>query len=179
MYFLAPVISLYNWALQPVPLLAWLGVPVSTLDIAGALRLAIALRQLREVYYDQHVAKAAASSHSRAKSGGRSGGKTSQRAASDELPEPRSRVRDFVATLVMVHGGEAIVGTSRFSDLILGRILIFIDLWLNLFDLVRSRSTLARPTTFILHIEDLLVVVLGRPCARRPLALITFPIPAN
>src|SRR5712691_6781434 len=66
MYALAPVISLYNWALRPVPLLAWLGVPVSTLDIAGALRLAIALRQLREVYYDQHVTKVAAS-------GGRSG----------------------------------------------------------------------------------------------------------
>ena len=124
MFVLAPVVAFYNWALQPVPPLAWLGVPVSTLDIAGALRLAIALRQLREVYYDQHVAKAAASSHSRAKSGGRSGGKTSQRAASDELPEPRSRVRDFVATLVIVHGGEAIVGTSRFSIVILGRSLV-------------------------------------------------------
>lgn len=43
----------------------------------------------------------------------------------------------------------------------------------------RSRSTLARPTTFILHIEDLIVVVLERSCARRPLALITSPIPAN
>lgn len=118
MYFLASVISLYNWALRPVPLLAWLGVPVSTLDIAGALRLAIALRQLREVYYDQHVTKAASSGHSRPKSGGRSGGKTSQRAASDDLPEPRGRVRDFVATLVIVHGGEAIVGTSQFSVLI-------------------------------------------------------------
>jgi hypothetical protein len=128
MYFLAPVTSLYNWALRPVPLLAWLGVPVSTLDIAGALRLAIALRQLREVYYDQHVTKAASSGHSRAKSGGRTGGKSSQRAASDELPESRSRVRDFVATLVIVHGGEAIVGMSRFSAL-LGRFFYFIDLY--------------------------------------------------
>ena len=132
MFFLAPVITFYDWALQPVPLLAWLGVPVSTLDILGAFRLAFALRQLREVYYDQHVAKAAASGHSRAKSGGRSGGKTSQRAASDELPEPRTRVRDFVATLVIVHGGEAIVGTSS-PSLSSGVYYFCIDLWLDLF----------------------------------------------
>lgn len=132
MFLLAPVITFYDWALQPVPLLAWLGVPVSTLDVLGAFRLAIALRQVREVYYDQHVAKAAASGHSRAKSGGRYGGKTSQRAASDELPEPRTRVRDFLSTLVIVHGGEAIVGTSRLSIVILGMSFFFaLNPWLN------------------------------------------------
>jgi hypothetical protein len=41
------------------PCATWLGVPVSALDIAGALGLAVALRQLRGVCYDQHVTKAA------------------------------------------------------------------------------------------------------------------------
>ena len=109
-FFLTPFIAIYDYGLRPVPPLAWLGVPLTALDIAGALRLAVALRQLREVYYDQCVSKPA-STGPRTRSGGRTGGKSVQRAASDELPEPRSRVRDFVATLVIVHGGEAIVGT--------------------------------------------------------------------
>jgi len=50
--------------------------------------------------------------HSRAKSGERVSGRTSQRVASDELPESPTHVRDFVATLVIAHGGEVIVGTS-------------------------------------------------------------------
>jgi hypothetical protein len=37
----------------------WLGMPVSALDIAGALSLAVALHQLQGVCYDQHVTKAA------------------------------------------------------------------------------------------------------------------------
>jgi|SRR6266850_447898 len=110
MSFLAPVIALYDYALRPVPPLAWLGVPATALDIAGALRLAVTLRQLREVYYEQYVSKAAPTGP-RTRSGGKSGGRSGQRAASDELSESRSRVREFMATLVIVHGGEAIVGT--------------------------------------------------------------------
>lgn len=109
-FFLAPVIALYDYALRPVPPLAWLGVPATALDIAGALRLAVALRQLREVYYEQYVSKAAPTGP-RTRSGAKSGVRSGQRAASDELSESRSRVREFIATLVMVHGGEAIVGT--------------------------------------------------------------------
>ncbi|KAI0003388.1 hypothetical protein BJV74DRAFT_714792, partial [Russula compacta] len=104
---LAPVIAFYHYALQPIPALAWLGLPVSVLDVAGALRLAVVLRQLRELYHNQHVAKLAVTGH-RTKSGGKPPGKA-QRTAADEPPESRSRARDFLATLVIVHGGEAIV----------------------------------------------------------------------
>jgi len=100
--FLAPIIAFYDYALQPIPALAWLGAPVSTLDVAGALRLAMSLRQVRELYYDQHVSRISATS-SIPEDGKRVG----------ELPEPRSRVRDLVATLVLVHGGEAISGASQ------------------------------------------------------------------
>jgi hypothetical protein len=111
-FVLAPVIALYDYALRPLPVFSWLGIPVSTLDVAGALRLAVALRQLRELYHDQHVTKGAVTNHKN-RGGGRASGKT-QRVATDEPLEPRSRVRDFVATLVIVHGGEAIVGALRF-----------------------------------------------------------------
>ncbi|KAH8991079.1 hypothetical protein EDB86DRAFT_1636279 [Lactarius hatsudake] len=95
--FLAPVIAFYDYALQPVPALAWLGAPVSALDVAAALRLAVSLRQVRKLYYDQHVVKISATG-SIPEDGKKVG----------ELTESRSRVRDFIATLVMVHGGEAI-----------------------------------------------------------------------
>jgi hypothetical protein len=113
-FVLAPVIALFHYALQPLPVFAWLGAPVSALDVAGALRLAVALRQLRELYLDQHITKVAVANHKN-KSGGKASGKF-QRVAADETLEPRSRARDFVATLVIVHGGEAIVGASRFPS---------------------------------------------------------------
>lgn len=122
-FVLAPVIALFHYALQPLPVFAWLGAPVSALDVAGALRLAVALRQVRELYLDQHLTKVAVANHKN-KSGGKASGKF-QRVAADETLEPRSRARDFVATLVIVHGGEAIVGTSRFPSSPSGR---FIDL---------------------------------------------------
>ena len=105
---LAPVIALYNYGLKPLPVFTWLGLPVSALDVAGALRLAVASRQLRELYHEQHVTKV---TNHKGRSGGRASGKA-QRGAADETVEPRSRVRDFIATLVTVHGGEAIVGMS-------------------------------------------------------------------
>lgn len=106
---LTPVIALYNYGLKPLPVFTWLGLPVSALDVAGALRLAVATRQHRELYYEQHVAKV--TSH-KGRSGGKASGKA-QRGAADDTVEPRGRVRDFIATLVTVHGGEAIVGASR------------------------------------------------------------------
>lgn len=135
-FVLAPVIALYHYALQPLSVFSWLGLPVSALDVAGALRLAVALRQLRTVYYDEYVSKGAAANHKN-KSGGRAGGR-SQRVVADEALPPRSRVRDFVATLVIVHGGEAIVGASRFPPSPLERCI-------NVFcrDIFRSRSTVA------------------------------------
>ena len=96
--FLAPIIAFYDYALQPVPAFAWLGAPVSTLDVVAALRLAMSLRQVRELYHDRHVSRISA---------------TNSIPEDGEKPEPRSRVRDLVATLVMVHGGEAIAGASQ------------------------------------------------------------------
>jgi hypothetical protein len=106
---LAPVIALYHYGLKPLPVFTWLGLPVSALDVAGALRLALASRQHRELYHEQHITKVA---NHKGRSGGKATGKA-QRGAADETIEPRGRVRDFVATLVTVHGGEAIVGASR------------------------------------------------------------------
>lgn len=111
-FALVPVIALYHYALQPLSVFSWLGIPVSALDVVGALRLAVAVRQLREVYHDEHLTKVTAT-NPKNRSGGRAGGK-SQRVAADEALQPRSRVRDIVTTLVIVHGGEAIVGVSRF-----------------------------------------------------------------
>jgi hypothetical protein len=42
-----------------VPCATWLGMPVSALNIAGVLGLAVALCQLQGVCYDYHVTKAA------------------------------------------------------------------------------------------------------------------------
>lgn len=113
-FFLAPIIAFYAYALQPVPLLAWLGIPFTTLDLAGAFRLAVVLRQLRELYHDQHVAKLAATNH-KTKSGGKPSAKAQRAAAADDSLESRSRFREYVATLVIVHGGEAIVGASHMT----------------------------------------------------------------
>jgi hypothetical protein len=107
-YLLAPITIFYDFALQPIPALAWLGAPLSALDVAGALRLAVVLRQQRELYREQHIAKMAAANQG-TKAGGKSSGKA-QRVAAIDPPEPRSRIRDFIATLVIAHGGEAIAG---------------------------------------------------------------------
>lgn len=69
---LAPVIALYNYGLKPLPVFTWLGLPVSALDVAGALRLAVASRQLRELYHEQHVTKV---TNHKGRSGGRASGK--------------------------------------------------------------------------------------------------------
>ena len=95
---LAPIVAFYDYALQPIPAFAWLGAPVSALDVVGALRLAMSLRQVRQLYHDQHVSRISA---------------TSSIPEDGERPEQRSRVRDLVATLVMVHGGEAIAGALQ------------------------------------------------------------------
>jgi hypothetical protein len=184
-FFLAPVITFYDYATRSVSPLAWLGVPVSALDIAGALRLAVALRQLRGVYYDQHVTKAAPTPTGPRTRSGRIGGRSTQRAASDELPEPRSRVRDFVTTLVMVHGGEAIVGTWIVYPIpsIFLICVFFLSIKLHLpgvpYRPRPSHSPLAWPPTVVFRIEDILCVVFGRSSPRRPLAHNTGPIPAN
>jgi hypothetical protein len=94
--FLASIVAFYDYALQPVSALAWVGVPITPLDIAAAFRLALILRQLRGLFRQHHLAKMSTSSQ--------------VKNAPVEPLEHRSRVRDFTATLVMVFGGEAVVG---------------------------------------------------------------------
>ena len=98
----APIIAFYDYALQPIPALAWVGAPISALDIAGGLRLALILRQVREYFHKQHMAKISLSNtNARVKNG----------VSDPVLPvERRSCVRNFTTSLVMVFGGEAVVG---------------------------------------------------------------------
>lgn len=96
---LASIVTFYDYTLQPVSALAWLGAPISLLDIAGAFRLALILRQLRELFHQQHLTKISTSGQL------------------DSVPvqplEQRSRVRDFATALVMAFGGEAVVGALK------------------------------------------------------------------
>lgn len=105
---IATIVAFYDYALQPIPALAWVGAPISALDIAGAFRVALILRQLRELSHKEHLAKIS-STFVRAKTG---------RLEKDPVPavppvEKRSRVRDFATNLVMVFGGEAVIGTFK------------------------------------------------------------------
>ncbi|KAI0303530.1 hypothetical protein B0F90DRAFT_1809705 [Multifurca ochricompacta] len=91
----ASIVALYDYALYPIPALAWMGAPISFLDIAGAFRLALILRQLREVFHRDHLIKV-----------------NNRQTLKDRALEPleqRSRVRDFATNLIMVFGGEAVV----------------------------------------------------------------------
>jgi len=102
---IAPIVAFYDYTLQPIPALSWLGAPISILDIAGALRLTLILRQQREIFYKEHFAKMSSLTSARVRS---------EKESFPVVPmERRSRVRDFAASLVMVFGGEAVVGASR------------------------------------------------------------------
>jgi hypothetical protein len=103
---IATIVTFYDYALEPIPALDWVGAPISALDIAGALRLALILRQLRESFRREHLTKIS-STFVRAKNS------RSEKAPVPVVPpvEKRSRVRDFATNLVMVFSGEAVVGT--------------------------------------------------------------------
>ena len=105
---IATITAFYDYTLQPIPALTWVGAPISALDIAGALRLALILRQLRELFHREHLAKLSSTSV-RVKNG---------RLEKDPVPvlpplEKRSRIRDFATNLVIVFGGEAVIGTFK------------------------------------------------------------------
>lgn len=89
---LAPVVEAYRYALQPLAPFAWFGLSFCTLDVAATFRLCIAMRQLKEEFYVQHLAK-------KAQAG---------KGAAIQDVEERSFVRDVSATLMAVYGGEAV-----------------------------------------------------------------------
>ncbi|KAG5350910.1 hypothetical protein C0989_008808 [Termitomyces sp. Mn162] len=84
-FLISPSIEVFRWSLQPIPPFTWFGSPLNTLDVLGAVRLCLILRQLREQFYRQHVAK-----------NGFIG------------VERKSFVKSLAITLTVVCGGEAV-----------------------------------------------------------------------
>jgi len=87
MVLLTPFIEAFRYSLQPIAPFTWLGWNLSTLDIAATFRLCIFLRQIRESILKKHV--------------------STNGTASVEQP---SFVRVASITLLLVYGGEAVVG---------------------------------------------------------------------
>ncbi|KAI0628728.1 hypothetical protein C8Q77DRAFT_1067120 [Trametes polyzona] len=96
---LSPVVELYRVALQPVAPFTWFGLSLSTLDVVAAFRLCIALRQIREKLWRDHVQKTKTV-------------QSNEKAAAGVAPLPeveeRSFVRDAASVLLVVYGGEAV-----------------------------------------------------------------------
>lgn len=101
---LASIVAFYDYALQPVSALAWVGDPISTLDIAAAFRLALILRQVRELFHNEHLTKSSSAPR-----------QEKNNAVQADPPEQRGRVRDLATTFLMVFGGEAVVGASKLA----------------------------------------------------------------
>ncbi|TBU24833.1 hypothetical protein BD311DRAFT_741588 [Dichomitus squalens] len=96
---LAPIVEAYRLILQPVAPFSWFGLQLSTLDVVAAFRLCVALRQIREKLWRDHVLKQKTIS-------------ADEKGNSVVVPEiePRSFVRDASAALLVVYGGEAVTG---------------------------------------------------------------------
>jgi hypothetical protein len=101
---LASIIAFYDYALQPLSALAWAGDPISILDIAAAFRLALILRQVRELFHNEHLAKTSSAPRQATKN-----------IVQADPSEQRGRVRDLATNFLMVFGGEAVVGESKLS----------------------------------------------------------------
>lgn len=99
---LLPVVEVYRLILQPVAPFTWFGLNLSTLDVVAAFRLCIALRQIREKLWHDHVLKLKTV-------------KANEKETAVTVPEieERSFVRDAAAALVVVYGGEAVMGPSH------------------------------------------------------------------
>jgi len=106
---LAPIVELYRWGLQPAVPFSWFGIPISTIEVAAAVRLCLILRQARELIARAYKAQAA-----QATVGASEKEKTAAAALGPKFEE-KSLVRDLVATLIVVHGGDAI-GVFNIKD---------------------------------------------------------------
>ncbi|KAI8999093.1 hypothetical protein BD414DRAFT_527106 [Trametes punicea] len=92
---LSPVVEIYRLALQPVAPFTWFGLSLSTLDVVAAVRLCVALRQIREKLWRDHVEKTKTV-------------RSEKTAVTLPEVEERSFVRDAAAVLLVVYGGEAV-----------------------------------------------------------------------
>ena len=104
---LAPIVELYRWGLQPVAPFSWFGIQFSTIEFIAAVRLCLILRQVREL-----IAKAYKAHAAQATEGASEKEKAAAVALGPKLEE-KSLVRDLAATLIVVHGGDAIGGFQR------------------------------------------------------------------
>lgn len=114
---LEPVVELYRYVLQPAAPFSWFGLPISALDVAGTLRLCVAMRQVKEAVRRNHLAKVAD-----ARRAVKGKNRVAESAMDDELsglfPDPifpleeRSLAMDAATTLLVVYGGEIV--TSPF-----------------------------------------------------------------
>jgi hypothetical protein len=91
---LEPLVYVFRWALQPIPPFTWLGLGISSLDVAAAVRLCLVLRQLRESLHAEHMRKTGDSV-------------TATGTKSTLEIERKSFVKDLSTTLTVVYGGEA------------------------------------------------------------------------
>lgn len=86
-------VLLFQYLLAPVAPFSWFDIPISSLDLIAAVRLCYVLRHFRENLRDEHAKRRATDiKHTPA--------------------EDRSCIRDLLAVLTVVYGGEAIAGTS-------------------------------------------------------------------
>ncbi|KAI6133909.1 hypothetical protein EDD17DRAFT_1829690 [Pisolithus thermaeus] len=93
MMVLQPITAVYQYIVTPVASLAWFGLKTSTLDLLATIQLCLALRQIRESLKCKHL-KCASSKQSE---------------GAITAVESRSFVMDALTTLVVVHGGEAMI----------------------------------------------------------------------
>jgi hypothetical protein len=97
---LESIIDIYRILLRPIPPFTWFGVPLSTLDLGATVRLCLVMRQIRELNLSTHIKQQQVTS-----SAGSGAGPDKKNGI-----EERSMVRDLAATLVVVYGGEAVIG---------------------------------------------------------------------
>lgn len=85
MILVSPFIEVFRYSLQPIAPFTWFGLPISTLDVVAAVRLCLALRQIREQQYLQHV-----------------------RTKGLHNVEQKSFIKSVSTTLIVVYGGESV-----------------------------------------------------------------------
>ncbi|RPD59282.1 hypothetical protein L226DRAFT_465280 [Lentinus tigrinus ALCF2SS1-7] len=98
---LLPIVEVYRLILQPVAPFTWFGLQLSTLDVVAAFRLCVALRQIREKLWHDHVLKLKTV-------------QANEKEKAEVIPEveERSFVRDAAAALLVVYGGEAVMAPA-------------------------------------------------------------------
>lgn len=104
---LAPIVELYRWVLQPAVPFSWFGIQVPIIDVVAAVRLCLLLRQVREF-----IAKAYKTQSAQATAGALEKEKAAATAPGPKFEE-RSLMRDLVATLIVVHGGDVVGGLKN------------------------------------------------------------------